>query len=175
VARFSNSSEPGDHYDISADLPYSTEDPEHRLALAFRDVRRSWPAWYSYNYGSEGSLDSGQYDVLWHVTVAAPSGCRMGDIAAALRIDSSTATRAVDRLVSQGFVRRIQSADDRRVFLAQATPSGRKLVIQMSTEATQRWRSVLHKALGEGEIILLAEWLQRLTAVYDEALEDEDL
>ena len=164
---------PGDPEEAAVELPYSVTDPEHRLAVALRELRRAWPAWYAFSYGSVSDLDSGQYDVLWHLAVGVPDGCRMGELAAALRIDSSTATRAVDRLVRRGLVRRVQSSEDRRVFLAQATSGGRRLVGQMSSEATHRWRPILHKALTVGEMTVLTEWLQRLTTAYDDAMEIE--
>jgi DNA-binding MarR family transcriptional regulator len=175
LGKFSERAEPDEAADAAIELPYSVNDPEHRLALALRELRRAWPAWYAFSYGSVSDLDPGQYDVLWHLAVGVPVGCRMGELAAALRIDSSTATRAVDRLVKQGLVRRVQSSEDRRVFLAQATSAGRRLVSQMSSEATQRWRPILHKALTVGEMTVLTEWLQRLTTAYDEALDIESL
>lgn len=152
------------------DLPYGLGDPEHRLALALREARRTWPAWYKYLYAPFDDLESGQYDVLWCLAVQLPAGCRMGELAVALRIDSSTATRAVDRLVGRGLARRVQSRDDKRVLVAQATPEGRRLVNEMSRQATSRWRPVLQRALSPAEMVQLSEWVERLVETFDAAV-----
>lgn len=160
--------------DELADPPYQLEDPEHRLALALREARRTWPAWYKYLYAPFDDLESGQYDVLWCLVVQLPAGCRMGELAVALRIDSSTATRAVDRLVRRGLAKRVQSRDDKRVLVAQATREGRRLVNEMSRQATSRWRPVLRRALSPAEMTLLSEWLERLVGTFDGAVAAAD-
>jgi DNA-binding MarR family transcriptional regulator len=152
------------------DLPYAVDDPEHRLAVALTEARRAWPSWYRYAYEPFDELDSGQYDVLWCLAVRLPGGCPMGELASALRIDSSTATRAVDRLVASGLAERVRSQHDKRVLVARATAEGLRLVDDMSRQATRRWRATLHSALSPPEIALLAEWLERVVGAFDAAV-----
>ncbi len=156
------------------DLPYGADDPEHRLAVALTEARRAWPSWYRYAYEPFHELDSGQYDVLWCLAVRLPAGCRMGELASVLRIDSSTATRAVDRLVGAGLAQRAQATEDRRVLVVQATVAGRRLVNNMSRQATHRWRAMLHSALSSTEIALLAEWLERMVTAVDTAVSADE-
>jgi DNA-binding MarR family transcriptional regulator len=91
---------------------------------------------------------------------------RMGDLADALRVDPSTATRAVDRLTRIHLAERLPDPDDRRVVLVRATPAGR----ERHEEAYRRWRNVLHDILGEfepAEREQLAMNLERLVAALD--------
>jgi DNA-binding MarR family transcriptional regulator len=94
----------------------------------------------------------------------------MGELASALRIDSSSATRAVDRLDAGGLAERVRSTRDRRVLVVRATTEGRRLVTRMSTQATRRWRKMLHQALSPSEIELLAENLERVITSVDTAI-----
>ncbi len=52
---------------------------------------------------------------------------RMSDLALALHVDPSTATRAVQRLATTGLVERLTDHDDGRVVIVQITDSGREL------------------------------------------------
>ncbi len=174
ASAFDPVSDPPDEHDEDTDPPYHLDDPEHRLALALREARRTWPAWYKYLYAPFDDLESGQYDVLWCLAVQLPAGCRMGELAVELRIDSSTATRAVDRLVRRGLAKRVQSRDDKRVLVAQATSEGRRLVNEMSRQATGRWRPVLRGTLSPAEMTLLSEWLERLVGTFDAAVAAAD-
>jgi len=92
----------------------------------------------------------------------------MCDFAAALGIDPSTATRAIDRLVDIGLAEREHSPTDKRVTLVHATQTGRD---------TQR--RVAHRRLGivtdaldtftDTEQHTLADLLDRLVAALDDA------
>ena len=53
---------------------------------------------------------------------------RVGDLAAALSVQSSTATRMCDRLVRKGLAVRQERPDDRRAAWLALTPAGRDLV-----------------------------------------------
>jgi DNA-binding MarR family transcriptional regulator len=138
-----------------------------RVGLAWRELRRgaSMGLLREQFLGTgDDALDTGQMDTL-DVLVGADTW-RMGDLADALRVDPSTATRAVDRLTRIHLAERLPDPDDRRVVLVRATPAGR----ERHEEAYRRWRKVLHDILGEfepAEREQLAMNLERLVAALD--------
>ncbi len=62
------------------------------------------------------------------VVVSSRSTTHMSDLAAALDVHSTTATRLCDRLVDKRLIRRTQGTDDRRSIQVQLTAAGRRLV-----------------------------------------------
>jgi len=71
-----------------------------------------------------------QYRAL---VVLATEGARsLGELAAALGVHTSTATRMCDRLVRKRLVRRRQSSEDRRAVVLELTPTGRDLVAEVT-------------------------------------------
>lgn len=143
------------------------DDVARRVGLAWRELRRgaSMGLLREQFLGSgNDALDTGQMDTL-DVLVGADTW-RMGDLAEALRVDPSTATRAVDRLTRIQLAERLPNPDDRRVVLVRATPMGRA----RHAEAYRRWRTVLHDILAEFEPDQreqLAVDLERLVAALD--------
>ncbi len=141
---------------------------ELRIAVAIRELRRgsAMQAFRERIYGRDGqALDLVQHDTL--EVVVAHGEIRMGDLAAALRIDPSTATRNVARLEEAGLVRRRRRAEDARTVAVAATAHGNAL--------HARLRSRAHEALDElfarfdpGEQRTLADLLERLVAGLDE-------
>src|SRR5215212_358663 len=97
-----------------------------RIGTAWKEMRRgaamSVLRDQLFGIGSD-ALEPGQYDTL-ELLVQRPAW-RMGDLADALRVDPSSATRAVQRLVRDGLAERAASADDGRVVMVSATPRGR--------------------------------------------------
>ncbi|HTN79599.1 MAG TPA: MarR family transcriptional regulator [Acidimicrobiales bacterium] len=96
-----------------------------RIGAAWRELRRgaSMQAFRPMVYGDgDDALDLGQVDALdllvFHGAV------RMGELADALRVDASTATRAVNRLVDAGLAERTRSEDDGRVMVVVITKRG---------------------------------------------------
>jgi DNA-binding MarR family transcriptional regulator len=99
-----------------------------KIGAAWRGLRRGATnaAVRDYFYGNETeTLDAGQMDTL-DVLVHRPSW-RMSDLAEALRVDPSTATRAVQRLLKENLAERNADADDGRVVIVRATDEGRRL------------------------------------------------
>jgi DNA-binding MarR family transcriptional regulator len=76
------------------------------------------------------------------LAAAGPQG--MAELAAALAVNPSTATRLCDRLVRKGLVRRHRQAGDRRLVRIALTAPGRDLV----AEVTRRRRAELARLLG---------------------------
>jgi DNA-binding MarR family transcriptional regulator len=83
-----------------------------------------------------------QYRALVVLAARGPQGT--ADLAAALAVNPSTATRMCDRLVGKGLVRRHRQAGDRRMVRITLTTAGRALV----AEVTRRRRAELARLLG---------------------------
>lgn len=71
-----------------------------------------------------------QYRVLIELASRGPQ--RVADLATALTVERSTATRMCDRLVRKRLVARRRATDDRRVVRISLTASGAELVSQVS-------------------------------------------
>jgi DNA-binding MarR family transcriptional regulator len=85
----------------------------------------------------------------------------MSHLAVALRVDPSTATRAVDRLVQRGLADRRREGDDGRVVEVSLTAAGRR----HQQRLLERRRGMLHEVLDgfdERERATLADLLERL-------------
>jgi DNA-binding MarR family transcriptional regulator len=83
-----------------------------------------------------------QYRALVVLAARGPQGT--AELAAALAVNPSTATRMCDRLVRRGLVRRHRQAGDRRTVRIALTAAGRELV----AEVTRRRRAELARLLG---------------------------
>lgn len=93
---------------------------------AWRELRRGAGAIAVRNYlfgRGETALDAGQLDTL-DVLVQRPSW-RMSELAEALRVDPSTATRAFQRLSRIKLAQRSEAHVDGRVVMVEATEAGR--------------------------------------------------
>ncbi len=67
----------------------------------------------------------------------------MGELSSALSVPFSTATRIIDVLVADGFVKRMQDPDDRRVVRIALTPDGEKLHHTIETFTDEHVQSIL--------------------------------
>jgi DNA-binding MarR family transcriptional regulator len=83
-----------------------------------------------------------QYRALVVLAASGPQGT--ADLAAALAVNPSTATRMCDRLVRKGLVRRHRQAGDRRTVRIALTPAGRDQV----ADVTKRRRAELARLLS---------------------------
>ena len=101
-----------------------------RIALAWRELRRgaAGAVLRSHLLGPDGpQLEQAQLDAL-EILASEPSGWRMSEFADALRVDPSTATRAITRLERHGLAERVAVEDDKRIVTARATALGRQKV-----------------------------------------------
>src|SRR5688500_17190316 len=105
-----------------------------RIALAMREIRRgaAMPRLRERLYGT-AALDIGQHDAL--EVVVSLGEARMGDVAAALRVDPSTATRAVAKLEDAGLVERRRADTDARAVVVAPTTSGAELYEHVAQSA----------------------------------------
>lgn len=142
-----------------------------RMGRAWREIRRGANTGDLRDviFGVGGSaIEPGQMDALdFLVTV---DSCRMGDLAEHLRIDPSTATRAVQRLIKDNLAERVSHSGDGRIVAIAATERGRCI----HGEVQERRRAVLKNvidAFSEEEREKLVEYLERFSNAVDKAIE----
>jgi DNA-binding MarR family transcriptional regulator len=146
-------------------------EPENaRIGAAWRQLRRGAilelrQLMYGGPEGTE-PLDVALGDALDVIVENEP--IRMGDLAAALRVDASTATRTVARLIDAGLARRSEGAD-RRVVEVVTTPAGQRRHEAMVASATEALEQILSVFDGR-ERAQLADLLDRMVASLDEVV-----
>jgi DNA-binding MarR family transcriptional regulator len=135
-------------------------DVEHavRIGRAWIELRRG--AWTQhlrdYVFGDDDPIEPGQMDAL---DLLARRPRTMKHLAERLRIDPSSATRAVQRLVADGLAERYPSDDDRRIVMVRISDRGRQrhaavdarrahAMAQILSEFTVEERSDLAGLLG---------------------------
>lgn len=113
----------------------------------------------------DDALEIGQMDTL--DLLVQQLEWRMGDLAEALRVDPSTATRAVQRLERAGLAQRCTGPDDRRVVMVSASPAGRS---RHAEAALRREELLTHimAAFDSREFEDLANLLERFVGSIDE-------
>lgn len=112
----------------------------------------------------EEALEQGQMDTL--DLLARQPSWRMSDLAEALRIDPSTATRAVQRLVGAGLAKRCPHDDDGRVVMVEVTPAGLDRHAAVNARRGELMAHMLG-AFAPDERPLLAEMFDRFAAAVD--------
>ena len=112
----------------------------------------------------DDALEQGQMDTL--DLLAQQPSWRMSELADALRVDPSTATRAVQRLVRAGLASRSASDDDGRVVMVTITTAG---ITRHAEVAERRGRLMAHLmgAYAPDERVQLADMLERFVAAID--------
>ncbi len=111
-------------------------------------------------------LEQGQLDAL-EILAGDPGGWRMSEFADALRVDASTATRAVDRLQRLGLAERNTDDRDRRVVLASATAAGRRTINRVTRLRALGMERLLDR-FDDDEREQFAELLERFVASIDD-------
>jgi DNA-binding MarR family transcriptional regulator len=138
-----------------------------RLTTAVRNFRRvSSSSTFSSRWLGEGdeSIEGGQYDVLDRLSER--ESWRMGELAAALRVDPSAVTRAVLPLERRGFAERAQDPSDRRCVLVRATPAGRARHELARSRGLELWEEALQEFTDE-ELMQFAGFMERLTRTFE--------
>lgn len=151
-------------------------DPRHRevydlavrIGLAWRELRRgaSTSGLRDYLYGSdEESIEQGQMDTL--DLLALRPLWRMSELAEALRVEPSTATRAVQRLVNAGLALRRPSSDDGRVVEVEITAAGRDTYESVAARRAELLTFIL-KSYRREELPVFADMLERFVNAVDD-------
>jgi DNA-binding MarR family transcriptional regulator len=149
------------------------DDTERRIALAWRELRRgaTGVTLRAHLLGPGGPpLEQAQLDAL-EILAAEHGGWRMGAFAEALRVDPSTATRAINRLEQLGLAERTRADGDQRVVIARATSQGRRTI-----ERIVRLRALgmerLLDAFDQAERVQFADYLERFAASIDQLVNE---
>jgi DNA-binding MarR family transcriptional regulator len=95
----------------------------------------------------------------------------MSELAEALRVDPSTATRAVQRLVNVDLAVRRPSDEDGRVVIVEINERGRARHAIVADRRMVLMRHML-KAFAPAERPLLADMLERFISAVDEFVDD---
>ncbi len=141
--------------------------------LAWRELRRgaSAAAVRSYIDGPD-ALDNGQLDTL--DVLVSRDAWRMSELADALRVDPSTATRALQRLAALGLAQRSTAHADGRVVMVEATEAGRARRAQID----RRRARVMARLLGAFDAheraqlaSLMSRFIEELDAAVHEGAE----
>jgi DNA-binding MarR family transcriptional regulator len=153
----------------SIDLSDPVEaDNAFRIAMAWRELRRcaSTPTLrYQFFGASHDTLEQGQMDTLDLLLVR--KGWRMSELADALRVDPSTATRAVQRLVNDGLAERRHSTSDGRVVLVFPSAEGKRRHAAVARRRVDALCRIL-SAFESDERAQLASLLGRFVDAFDE-------
>ena len=140
-----------------------------RIGLAWKELRRgaSMSALQTILQGQMG-LDLGQLDTLEHLVLG--GDCRMSELAEAMRVDASTATRAVARLVDTGLAERADDPRDARCVKVAATDEGKRRYDDL---AASRRESMMEMIAGMSlaERRSLADGMEALVAALDTFVE----
>ncbi|HEY4331874.1 MAG TPA: MarR family transcriptional regulator [Ilumatobacteraceae bacterium] len=141
-----------------------------RIGKAWSDLRRgaSMSLLRDYFFGTEEDrLDSGQMDTL--DALVRKSSWRMSDLAEALRVDPSTATRAVQRLVKVNLAERNADSGDGRVVVVNATDAGR--AVHRDVDRRRGYViSQLMSAFTVAERAVLADLMSRFVRELDDVV-----
>jgi DNA-binding MarR family transcriptional regulator len=132
-----------------------------RMGRAWREIRRGSAAGAVRDrvFGNdENALDPGQVDTL--DLLAAKDCWRMGDLAEALHIDPSTATRAVQRLIASGLAEKVTQEGDGRVVHVALTDIGRQTAAYYTDRRVETIRELLSN-FTESEQTSFLEFLER--------------
>ena len=124
-----------------------------RIAVSLRDYRRLRPRELSI------PMPLGQIDTLDAIARHGP--CTMVELADALRIDASTATRAVEPLVRNQLVERRRSDRDARAVIVELSREGRRVERQLTIERFESLEGTL-QSFTRDERELFADFLERL-------------
>ena len=145
-----------------------------RIGLAWRELRRGASAagLRDWLYGNgDDSIEQGQMDTL--DALALRPSWRMSNLAEALRVDPSTATRAVQRMEKAGLAERRPGKDDGRVVEVAITAAGRAVHLEVAARRVELMTAVLG-AYRTSELPVLADMLERFVIATDAFVADRN-
>jgi DNA-binding MarR family transcriptional regulator len=143
-----------------------------RIGASWVQIRRgaAMGALREYLLGTgDEALEQGMMDSL--DLLARQPSWRMSDLAEALRIDPSTATRAVQRLVASGLAVRSTNDVDGRVVMVEITDAGRSRHADVNARRGLLMTHMLG-AFSPDERPILADMLERFVSAVDEFVVD---
>ncbi|WP_205696606.1 MarR family winged helix-turn-helix transcriptional regulator [Conexibacter sp. SYSU D00693] len=126
----------------------------YRLGMVQRDIARQAMA----ELGSQGFVALG--------VVHRDGPVRISDVARALAVDLSVASRQVAALAKAGYVRREADEDDRRAQRVSVTDDGRRVLAESHRRMVERFAAALHGWAAD-DVGALAAGLDRLRADFE--------
>lgn len=140
-----------------------------RIGRAWIELRRgAWAAALrDYLYGDDQPIEQGQMDAL---DLLARGDRTMRGLADRMRIDPSSATRAVQRLVADGLAERVSSPDDGRVVMVRITREGRTRHAEVAARRNHAMALILGEFTAD-ERADLAGLLDRFVGALDHVCE----
>ncbi|HEX2699101.1 MAG TPA: MarR family transcriptional regulator [Acidimicrobiales bacterium] len=119
-----------------------------------------------------GDVTLPQFRVL--VLVSSRDRTTVSDLAAALGVHSTSASRLCDRLVRKRLLQRREAAEDRRQTDLFVTAAGRRLVSRV-TQRRRRDLAAIAERMGEAAAADAVRVLRAFAAAAEEALQEADL
>ncbi len=115
-------------------------------------------------------LGSGQYIFLLHLLDN--EGINQERLAQMVKIDKTTAARAVAKLVEAGYISRTVSENDRRAYVLRTTKKAQGIKKELR-KASDRWQKLLTRGFSEEECRQMGGLLEQAmkNAVEDERME----
>lgn len=107
----------------------------------------------------EYGIGSGQFSFL--LFLYREEGVTQDQIARALHVDKATATRALNKLEKEGYIRRKRDSVDKRRYNIYVTDAGRKMYPVLK-DISSRWTKILLKDFSENEKDQLFEMISRV-------------
>jgi DNA-binding MarR family transcriptional regulator len=111
------------------------------------------------------TIEWGEVDTLDVLCVG--GAMRMNELADALRVDASTATRAVQRLIVAGFAERSPDDRDRRAVLVRPTEAGLAAQREILANRNETLDQIV-SGFSDEELQALAELMERLMRSVDD-------
>lgn len=90
-----------------------------------------------------------------------PDGLKMSALSRLLIVSNGNVTGIIDRLVTEGLVRRVPVPGDRRASLVRLTTKGEATFLQQA-EAHERWIEDLLDGIPAGEALMISRGLARI-------------
>lgn len=151
------------------------DDDTERIIGAWRELRRGAAASVLREHllGADVTrLDQAQLDAL-EVLDSGGCGWPMSELADALRVGPSTATRAVDRLERRGLAERTTADGDGRIVIARPTRDGQRLLRRVRRLRSEGVEQLL-AGFDDDERRTFADHLERFVGAIDELVADLD-
>lgn len=143
-----------------------------RIAVAWRELRRGAANNAVRELIFEGddySIEPGQFDTLEQLVMN--GSISMGNLADALRVDPSTATRAIQRLIKDGLAEKVSHDGDGRVVFVAPSDRGRMIYARvLENRRTLLFAIVEQFEPDDREVV--ASVLERFVAALDIAVAD---
>ena len=113
-------------------------------------------------------ISSGQHAYLLYVN--SHKGCNQEDIARHFKVDKANITRAVRKLVNNGYIVKKSDDADSRANILQTTGQGKQIVNEIES-VLEEWNKMLTKNLNKEQKKMLIESLETMAKNAETALD----